>query len=509
MLFKKRKIWSYLVTAILLSLLISCGSDNDTAKNEEGQLWTCGMDPEVILDEPGQCPKCGMNLVPLKKPQAVSKEHKHTEASEPDGTRKIKYWQAPMNPSEIYDKPGKSAMGMDLIPVYEDQVSFGSAVQIDPVTVQNMGVRMATVEKTDFSRSIRTIGKIDYNEENIFIVSSKISGWIEKLYVNYTGKPVRKGQPLLEIYSPDLVTTQQEYLLALKNKKLIGETQFASIRKGAESLLNSTRQRLLYWDIPESAIKGLEESGEVRKTLKLESPANGVVVHKNAIEGVHIKEGTSLYQIADLSTIWVYASIYDNELPWVQVGLKATMELSYAPDKVLEGRVAYIYPYLDEKSRDVKVRLEFANPGLELKPGMYANVWLNTPAIKDAIVVPSEAVIRSGQRNLVFITRGGGRFEPREVRIGEESDNGKLRIVSGLLENEEVVVSAQFLLDSESRLQEAIQKMLQEKTEGGNNAKATEENHTDYNHANMDINDDQTKMKTETEEKRTNESHVH
>ncbi len=464
---KKNILLSLLALAISSGLLISCGSDNgNLAQGEEDQLWTCGMDPDVILDEPGQCPKCGMNLVPLKKPETAAIHEGHSEEKKSDGERKIKYWQAPMNPGEIYDKPGKSAMGMDLIPVYEDQVSSGSAVQIDPVTVQNMGVRTANVEKTDFSRSIRTIGKIDYNEENIFIVSSKISGWIEKLYVDYTGKPVRKGQPLLEIYSPDLVTTQQEYLLALKNKKLIGETQFASIREGAESLLNSTRQRLLYWDIPESLIKGLEESGEVRKTLRLESPVNGVVVQKNVIEGLHIKEGMSLYQIADLSTIWVYVSIYDNEVPWVRVGQSATMELSYLPGKVLQGRVAYIYPYLDEKARDVKVRLEFPNPGMDLKPGMYANVWIKTPAIEDAIVVPSEAVIRSGQRNLVFVTRGNGRFEPREVRIGEESDNGKIRIVSGLLENEEVVISAQFLLDSESRLQEAIQKMLQEKAGG-------------------------------------------
>ncbi len=474
MIYQKSTILTTLIVLMLSLVLFSCGSDSDEdlAKGEEGQLWTCGMHPEVILDEPGQCPICGMNLVPLKIQETAAEQPEHAEEMKSDGERKIKYWQAPMNPSEIHDKPGKSAMGMDLIPVYEDQVSSGSAVQIDPVTVQNMGVRTANVEKTDFNSLIRTIGKIDYNEEKIFIVSSKISGWIEKLYVNYTGKPVRKGQPLLEIYSPDLVTTQQEYLLALKNKKLIGETQFASIREGAESLLNSTRQRLLYWDIPESAIKELEESGEVRKTLKLESPANGVVIHKNAIEGLHIKEGMSLYQIADLSTIWVYVSIYDNEVPWVRVGQKATMELSYMPGQVQEGKVAYIYPYLNEKARDIKVRLEFPNPGLDLKPGMYANVWIKTPSIEDAIVVPSEAVIRSGQRNLVFVTREEGRFEPREVRIGEENDDGKIRIVSGLLENEEVVISAQFLIDSESRLQEAIQKMLQEKAGGGKKQQA-------------------------------------
>jgi Cu(I)/Ag(I) efflux system membrane fusion protein len=498
--FKKGIYFGFLTLALLSVLLISCGSDNDDlAKSEQNQLWTCGMHPEVILDKPGQCPICGMNLVPLKKPETAAGQQGPAEAKKPDGERKIKYWQAPMNPSEIYDKPGKSAMGMDLIPVYEDQVSSGSAVQIDPVTVQNMGVRTAKVKKTDFNRSIRTIGKIDYNEENIFIVSSKISGWIEKLYVDYTGKPVRKGQALLEIYSPELVTTQQEYLLALKNKNLVGESQFASIREGAESLLNASRQRLLYWDIPESAIKGLEESGKVSKTLKLESPANGVVVHKYAIEGLHIKEGMSLYQIADLSTIWVYVSIYDNEVPWVRVGQKATMELSYSPDKVLQGRVAYIYPYLDEKARDVKVRLEFPNPGLELKPGMYANVWIKTPAIEDVIIVPSEAVIRSGQRNLVFVTRGGGRFEPREVRIGEESDDGKIRIVSGLMENEAVVISAQFLLDSESRLQEVIQKMLQEKVGRGKKLQDMEENQTEH---------DQSNMKNETE-KQNDESHDH
>jgi Cu(I)/Ag(I) efflux system membrane fusion protein/cobalt-zinc-cadmium efflux system membrane fusion protein len=450
-------------------LLISCGTDeSDLAKGEEGQLWTCGMHPEVILEEPGQCPICAMNLVPLKKPEVETKQNGMAMTKKSNDERKIKYWQAPMNPSEIYDKPGKSAMGMDLIPVYEDQVSAGSAVQIDPVTEQNMGVRTATVHRADFNRSIRTVGKIDYNEENIFIVSSKISGWIEKLHVDYTGKPVRKGEPLLEIYSPELVTTQQEYLLALKNKQLVGESQFASIREGAESLLNSSHQRLRYWDIPESEINRLKKSGEVRKTLTLESPANGVVIHKNAIEGLHIKEGMSLYQIADLSTIWVYVSIYDNEVPWVRVGQKASMELSYLPDKVLEGKVVYIYPYLDEKARDVIVRLEFTNPDLEMKPGMYSNVWIKTPAIEDVIVVPTEAVIRSGHRNVVFVTRGEGRFEPREVLIGEESDDGKIRIISGLQENDEVVISAQFLIDSESRLQEAIQKMLQEKAGGSN-----------------------------------------
>ena len=353
---------------------------------------------------------------------------------------------------------------MDLIPVYEDQVSSGSSVKIDPATVQNMGVRTARVQRTDFSRTIRTVAKVDYNEEKLYTVSSKISGWIEKLYVDYTGKPVRKGQTLLEIYSPDLVTTQQEYLLALKNQKMVGDSKFASVRDGAQSLLNASRQRLLYWDIPQSEIKRLEETGKVRKTLRLNSPASGFVIHKNAIDGMYVKEGKDLYQIADLSTVWVLASIYDNETPWVSTGQTAEIELPYEPGKTLEGKITYIYPYLDEKARDLKIRLEFPNPGLQLKPGMYANVLIHTPPIKDALVVPVEAVIRTGKRNLVFIAREGGRFEPRQVNIGEESEDGKIRIIGGLLGNEEIVISAQFLLDSESRLQEAIQKMLAEKS---------------------------------------------
>ncbi|HGY55707.1 MAG TPA: efflux RND transporter periplasmic adaptor subunit [Caldithrix abyssi] len=461
-----------IIGGLLLTIAVFSGCSSDTEKEENtaqassettNQLWTCGMHPEVILDEPGQCPKCGMDLVPLKQNTGTDKGSDKSKSKSATGERKILYWQAPMNPTEIYDRPGKSKMGMDLIPVYEDQVSSGSSIQIDPVTVQNMGVRTAHVQRIDFSRTIRTVAKVDYNEEKLYTVSSKISGWIEKLYVDYTGKPVRKGQTLLEIYSPELVTTQQEYLLALKNQKMVGESKFASVRDGAQSLLNASRQRLLYWDIPESEINRLQETGVVRKTLRLNSPASGVVIHKNAIDGMFVKEGKDLYQIADLSTVWVLASIYDNEAPWVRTGQTAKIELPYVPGKTLEGKITYIYPYLDEKARDLKIRLEFPNPGLQLKPGMYTNVLIQTPPIKDALVVPVEAVIRSGRRNLVFIAREGGRFEPREVNIGEESDDGKIRIIGGLLGDEEIVISAQFLLDSESRLQEAIQKMLAEK----------------------------------------------
>ncbi len=463
---KKLLFFSLLALLTVFSVFtLSCSSEkqaNETHQHSdaEGQLYTCGMHPEVILDEPGQCPKCGMDLVPLKTNKTPAGTDKNTD----NGERKILYWQAPMNPTEIYDRPGKSNMGMDLVPVYDDQVSSGSNVQIDPVTVQNMGVRTAPVIRTDFSRSLRAVGKVDYNEEAIYAISARISGWIEHLSVNYTGQKVRKDQTLLEIYSPDLVTTQQEYLLALKNQKMVKDSKFASIRDGAESLVKASRQRLAYWDIPEAEIKKLENSGQVRKTLRLVSPANGVVIHKNAVDGMHIKEGMDLYRIADLSTVWVNVSIYDNEASWIKEGQPAELELSYMPGKRLKGKVTYVYPYLNEKTRDLKVRVEFPNADMQLRPGMYGNIRIQAPAIENALVVPTEAVIRSGARNIVFLAQGKGRFTPREVQIGEESE-GKIRIISGLLGNESVVISAQFMLDSESRLQEAIQKMLAEKNE--------------------------------------------
>ncbi len=370
-----------------------------------------------------------------------------------------------MDPSEIYDSPGKSKMGMDLVPVYEDEdrMEPSSTVSIDPATVQNMGVRTGRVQRLDFTRTIRTVGEVQYDEERLYLVNTKISGWIEKLYVHFVGDQVQTGDPLLEIYSPELVATQQEYVLAFKNFQLAAESAVPSVREDAEKLLVSARTRLEYWDIPASEIERLEQSGEVKKTIRLSAPATGVVVKRNAIAGAYIEVGKDLFEIADLRTVWVHASFYDNEVPWISDGQHVEMDLSYLPGKTYAGRVSYVYPYLRERARDVHVRLIFSNPDLDLKPGMYANVQLQGKIIPDAVVVPSEAVIRSGARALVFIVQGEGRFEPREVLLGEEGgpNNNYIRILRGLEGSEEIVTSAQFMLDSESSLQEAIRKMLQ------------------------------------------------
>jgi Cu(I)/Ag(I) efflux system membrane fusion protein len=425
------------------------GKEVDTSK----QLYTCGMHPQIIQEGPGNCPICGMKLTPVKR-TSVSSETK------PTGERKIKYWKSSMDPTYVSDKPGKDQMGMDLVPVYEDQVQEG-AISVDPVTVQNMGIRTAKVEEKELTRTIRTVGNVDYDEELLYTVNSKISGWIEKLYVKNTGDPVKKGQPLLEIYSPDLVSTQQEYLTALKNFQQLKDTPYPETRKGAEELIKSTRQRLLYWDISQGQIDQLEKSGEVKKTMILYSPANGVVIEKNVIEGAAVETGIELFKIADLSTVWVLAKIYEYELPYVKIGQTARIELSYFPGEVLSGKVSYVYPYLNQNTRDVKVRVELPNPELKLKPEMYADVTIASTLPGKSLVIPEEAVIHSGKREIVFVDAGGGKYSPREVVTGVSGEGNVVEVKSGLMPDEMVVVSAQFMLDSESKTQEAIKKMLE------------------------------------------------
>jgi Cu(I)/Ag(I) efflux system membrane fusion protein/cobalt-zinc-cadmium efflux system membrane fusion protein len=293
------------------------------------------------------------------------------------------------------------------------------------------------------------------------MVNLKFDGWIEDLFVAKTGEHVEKGQPLLSIYSPQLVTTQEEYLLAYQNYKKLSESTITEIGHSATDLLNASRRRLQYWDISDSQIRELESTGEVKKNLTIYAPVSGVVRHKNAVEGAGVTSGSDLFSIANLDTIWVLAHIFEYELPWIEVGQPATVELPYIPGKKFRGEVDYVYPYLDEKTRDIKIRIVFSNPLMELKPQMYASVTISAQAEKKQLVVPSEAVIRTGERNIVFLAGGDGKFKPREVILGPEGQDGLVAVMFGLSEADIIVTSGQFLLDSESRLQEAIQKMLE------------------------------------------------
>lgn len=388
---------------------------------------------------------------------------------DPKTGKKIKYWAAPMDPTYIRNEPGKSPMGMDLVPVYEeegDEKEAASTIRIDPVTIQNMGVRMARVKRKPLVKNIRTFGNITYDERRIYAVNTKFNGWIEKLYVDFIGEKVKKGQPLFDIYSPELVTAQEEYLLSLHHNESLKESPYASIREGAQRLLNASRTRLRYWDLTEKQIKKIENTGIVQKTLTIFSPASGVVIKKIAFQGHDVKAGEHLYEIADLSKVWVDVEVYEYEFPWIKKGMPAEMELSYVPGKIFTGKVLYVYPFLTAQTRTARLRLEFSNPDYQLKPDMYANVNLKSAVSKDSLVIPQEAVIDSGVRKVVFVALGKGKFQPREVKLGLEGNDDEFQVLEGLKENEQIVISAQFMLDSESRLREAIQKMLEVQQQG-------------------------------------------
>ncbi|MFQ6616637.1 MAG: efflux RND transporter periplasmic adaptor subunit [Fidelibacterota bacterium] len=450
--------------AVLAGLAAGCAKEKKpeeqvAIQDEDRQLYTCGMHPNVIQEEPGNCPICGMELVPVGQPVAAL-----SGPSDQTGERKILYWRAPMDPTFISPRPGKSPMGMDLVPVYEGEEAFGSTVRINPTVEQNMGIRTATVQRRNLTQTIRAVGRIDYDESRVAHVHTKFSGWIEKAYVNTTGQRVRKGEVLLDIYSPQLVSAQDEFLDALKNLTTGGESAVPARKENLERMVFSARRRLEYFDISNQQIEQLSRTGIVNKTLAVQSPFSGIVVEKHALDGMEVSPGMRLYTIADLSEIWVYADIYEYEVPWVREGQTAVMTLSYDPGKAYRGEVQYVYPYLEEKTRTIRVRLSFSNPKLELKPGMYANVGIETSPLEDVVAVPMEAVLFSGERNLVFVSLGDGRYVPRDVVIGIESGGGYYEVKKGLAEGEVVVTSGQFLLDSESKLQESISRLLQART---------------------------------------------
>ncbi len=367
-----------------------------------------------------------------------------------------------MDPTYIRDEPGKSPMGMELVPVCPggETAIAGGGVQIDPSLVQSMGVRMAPVVRRDLSRKLRTVGRVAYDERRVDHVHTKIQGWIERLFVEYEGELVRRGQSLLEIYSPELVSTQEELLLAARYRVSTRGSRFEDISRGGEDLFLATRRRLELWDISKRDIELLLKTGEVRKNLTLYAPTEGVVTHLMVRKGMEVGPNDNLYTIADLSRVWVYADVYEYELPWVREGQNAVIDLSYLPGRSFEGTVTYVYPFLDPKTRTARVRVELDNPDMILKPNMFANVTIETETREDVLVVPEEAIIRSGRRSLAVLALGEGRFSPREVVLGIDSGDGWIEVKDGLVEGDRVVTSGQFLIDSESKLQEAVQKML-------------------------------------------------
>jgi RND family efflux transporter MFP subunit len=362
---------------------------------------------------------------------------------------------------------------MDLVPVEAESEHLGGAgrengaiVTIDPMVVQNMNVVTRYVKRRDIAHEIRTVGYLEYDQERMVSVTTKFSGFIEKTYVNYIGQPVRKGEPLFEIYSPELVQTEQELLSAMRYVKSLANAP-ESARSRAVALLEAARQRLVFWDIATEQIRSLEESGELFRTLQIVAPASGVVMKRMpGLEGMATRPGMELLHIADLSNLWLSVEIFDDQLPWLDIGSPATVTLSYFPGVTYRGRVRYIEPEVSEKTRTVQLKLDVPNRDRRLRVGMYATVVFEPVAAADVITVPVEAVIRTGARDVVVVALGGGRFAPREVVLGPRGD-GFIQVLDGLAEGEEIVTSAQFLIDSESNLREAVNKLLAGHDNGG------------------------------------------
>ncbi|MFQ5461429.1 MAG: efflux RND transporter periplasmic adaptor subunit [Phycisphaerae bacterium] len=456
-----------------------------SATADGDQWYTCGMHPNVLQKSPGDCPICQMKLTPLKK------NDDSDSRGGPSLERKVLYWRAPMDPNYISQKPGKSPMGMDLVPVYADAEDSASAhtIRIDPVTIQNMGIRTAVVQRGPLIKTIRTVGRVDYDEQLVTFVDTKFSGWIEELNVDETGQRVAKGQQLFGVYSPELYAAQQEYLSAIQNLPRLKESTFAPAREEAVKLVDAAVTKLKYFDVPDEQIEGLRESGKIEKTLGIHSPAGGIVTEKMALEGMYVQPGMRLYTIADLSRVWVYLDVYEYQLPWIRVGQHATMSLSYVPGEEFVGTVVYIYPYLEPRTRVIKVRLEFENPHMALKPGMFASVRLESDLHRDAILLPREAYIDSGTRQVTFVDLGNGKFAPRDIQVGVEAEDGMVEVLYGLDDGEVVVTSGQFMLDAESKLKEAVAKMMEAERAKTTKRTPPPDAHAGHDHGKMAVAD--------------------
>ena len=408
--------------------------------------WEDPLNPANRSDKPGKTPD-GFDLVPVYADQG------------PSSGRKILYWQDAMNPAYKSDKPGKAPDGMDLVPVYADESPSAEAlppgtVKISSERQQLIGVQFGQVSRQALSRTIRTVGKVTYDETRVTRVQAKVSGWIDKVYVDFTGRLVTRGQPLFSLYSPELVSTQQEFLLASRARENLGTSSVKEIAANAAALYDSARERLRLWDITEEQIQDLERRGTPAKTMTLYSPITGFVVTRNAFPGQRVTPEAELYVIADLRTVWVLADVYEYEIPYVRLGQAANMTLTYLPGRTFAGRVTYIYPQLDNTTRTLKVRLEFPNPGDALKPDMYANVDLRID-YGEHLAVPQDAVLDSGTEQIVFVARADGYFEPRKVKLGPKVGNLYV-VLAGVKAGEQVVTSANFLIDSESQLKSAL-----------------------------------------------------
>jgi Cu(I)/Ag(I) efflux system membrane fusion protein len=389
----------------IVIMLFALGWLAADARGEEAKkLYTCGMHPQVILDHPGNCPICGMKLTPIRNGGAAA----------------------------------TNAAG-------------SSAIAVDAATRQNMNLRMAEVRRGPLRKTIRTVGTIDYNETTLADVTTRFKGWVEKLAVDATGQLVHRGEPLFEVYSPELYDAEVEFLRAVTNKFQGFKSVMTLYRAGVRNLKNL--------GVQDAQIAEIETNRVPLHSLSITAPISGFVIEKNVVQGQLVDAGIKLYRIADLGIVWVLAQVYEQDLAFVQLGQEVVVKVASMPDREFRGRVTFVYPTVDEKTRTAKVRLEFENPGYFLKPGMFVSALIHAQLEDSAVLVPDSAVLRSGAKNTVFVALDGGKFEARDVALGVEAENSFCQVLSGLNAGERIVTSGQFLLDSESQLREAIDKM--------------------------------------------------
>ncbi|MBT8067332.1 MAG: efflux RND transporter periplasmic adaptor subunit [Gammaproteobacteria bacterium] len=369
----------------------------------------------------------------------------HPRDTNASGAREVLYWVAPMDPDYRRDEPGKSPMGMDLVPVYADEVdALPGVVAIDPTLVQNLGVRTGIAEHGSLARRIETVGYIGYDEDTVQHVHTRVDGWIEKLATKASGDPVKKGQLLFELYSPALVNAQQEYLAALSSNNTM--------------LRRASRDRLMALGMTESEIKRLDAERAAMQRVRVYAQQDGVIAHLGAREGIFVTPATEVMSVAQLDRVWVLAEVFERQAAWVRPGQRASVELDYLPGQVLSGTVDYVYPELDPQTRTLKVRLRFDNQSERLRPNMFARVVIDGDAVDDVVHVPREALIRGGSMDRVVVALGDGRFRSMPVETGIESGD-RVVIRKGIAAGDRVVTSAQFLIDSESNIESALERM--------------------------------------------------
>jgi Cu(I)/Ag(I) efflux system membrane fusion protein len=371
--------------------------------------------------------------------------------------RKLLYYRNPMGLPDTSPTPKKDPMGMDYVPVYEgeeNEPDSGSTIRISSEKVQKLGVRTEAAQLRAVDRRVRAVGRVEVDERRVFAVAPKFEGWVERLHVNVTGQPVAKGQPLFEVYSPELVSAQREYAIAAQGVASMKDAS-PDTRNSMQQLADAALTRLANWDISPEQVKALAQSGNAKRTLTFRSPVAGVVTEKKALSGMRFQPGDALFQIADLSAVWVLADVFESDVGLVKPGAKVQVRVDAYPDKSFAGIVSYVYPTLNAETRTVPVRVELANPGGLLKPAMYAQVDLPTAAKGQVVTVPVSAVIDSGTRRTVLVKVGEGRFEPREVKLGARGDD-YVEVTEGVKEGEPVVVAANFLIDAESNLNAAV-----------------------------------------------------